>query len=94
MSSKPGPEMKEPTPKQVVQFVRQHRKPFVTSSDVADNFPDVSDRTLRERLNDLVEDGELKVRKVGANSKVWFDPGYSSEETASASCRLPSSESQ
>jgi len=94
MSPEHGPEMKEPTPMQVLQFVRQHRKPFVTSSDVAENFPEVSDRTLRGRLNSLVEDGKLEVRKVGANSKVWFDPGYSSEETAAASCSFPSSESQ
>lgn len=64
--------MSEPSHKDVLQFVRQNSCPFVTSNDVAEQFNDVHDRTIRERLNDLVGQGELQMRKVGASAKVWY----------------------
>lgn len=95
MSSKPGPKMKEPTPAQVLQFVRQNSKPFVTTTDVAKQFPEVSSKTVRERLNELEETSELEVRQVGANSKVWYIPDQSSSSSrASESRSFPESESQ
>jgi len=66
--------MQEPYHEQVYEFVSEHRKPFVTSSDVSEQFPQVSARTVRERLSDLVDDGRLKVREVGGASKVWYLP--------------------
>lgn len=94
MSSKPGPKMKEPTPSQVLQFVRQNSKPFVTTNDVAERFPDVSSKTVRERLNDLQEQSELEVRQVGANSKVWYISSQSSSPSASESRSFPESDNQ
>jgi len=87
--------MQDPTPSEVLQFVRDHSKPFVTSEDVDDHFDEVTDRTLRDRLNMLVKENELEVRTVGANSKVWYCPSYSSKYgPADASRRFPSSDSQ
>lgn len=95
MSSKPGPDMKEPTPSQVFQFVRRNSKPFVTTNDVASRFNNVSSKTVRERLKTLEERGELEVRKVGANSKVWYIPGQTdSSSNASERRRFPASDSQ
>jgi DeoR/GlpR family transcriptional regulator of sugar metabolism len=58
---------------------------------VAKEFPEVADRTVRKRLNDLVEQGDLKRRKVGAAAKVWYLPD---QRSASASNSSPSSVNQ
>lgn len=96
MSSKPGPDMKEPTHQQVLQFVRQNSKPFVTTSDVSDRFSGVSSKTVRERLKTLEEQSELNMRRVGANSKVWFIPPdqESSSDTDAESRSFPRSDNQ
>lgn len=64
--------MSDPTHSEVLQFVQEQSCPFVTSSDVAGQFPDVSGRTVRKRLNDLVKRGEIQSRKIGAGAKVWY----------------------
>jgi len=87
--------MKSPTPRQVLQFVGQNRKPFVTTADVSGEFPEVSSKTIRDRLNSLVEKEMLNVRQVGANSKVWYiKSGRYSDIEASESLCFPESESQ
>ena len=91
MSSKRGPKMSEPTYSEVLGFVQENSCPFVTSGDVAEQFPEVSHRTVRKRLNDLVERGELRRRKVGAHAKVWYLPD---QRKASAKSSSPSSVSQ
>jgi len=73
MSTKPGPDMSEPYHQDVKQVVQEQSEPFVTTSDVAEVFPDVSHRTIRKRLNDLVDQGKLRCREIGANSKVWYE---------------------
>ena len=72
MSTRRGPKMSEPHHDEILHFVQRHDCPFVTSSDVAEQFPQVSDRTIRKRLDDLVEQGKLKQRRVGAHAKVWY----------------------
>lgn len=90
MSAKRGPKMSDPSHDDVLQFVQRNSCPFVTTSDVAEEFDEVHDRTIRKRLNDLVEREELKMREVGANAKVWYEPNYVCE----ANSRSPSSLSQ
>lgn len=90
MSAKRGPKMSEPSHDDVLQFVQRNSCPFVTSGDVAERFDEVHDRTIRKRLNDLVESGRLEMRKVGANAKVWYVPDYDTD----ASLRSPSSLNQ
>ncbi len=72
MSTKPGPNMKEPSPESVYQFVQEQDRPFVTSKEVAEEFGTVSRRTINERLNSLHEDGRLQKRKIGGNAVVWY----------------------
>jgi len=72
MSTKPGPDMKDPTPESVYQFVQEQDRPFVTSKDVAERFSTVSRRTINERLNTLYKDGRLQKREIGANAVVWY----------------------
>ncbi|MHC3437488.1 GAF domain-containing protein [Natrialbaceae archaeon A-gly3] len=45
----------------------------VTTPEVADGF-DCTQRTIYNRLETLVDDGVLKTKKVGANSRVWWRP--------------------
>jgi len=76
MASTPGPDMQEPHHDQVLnwveQFVSQNTKPFVQTTDVAEQFQQVSKRTVYKRLKDLHEREELERRDVGANSTVWW----------------------
>lgn len=95
MGAKPGRKMSEPTHEEVMEFVRRHKKPFVKTPDVAEAFdgPDgPCDRTLRNRLNDLVDRGELEKTWVGAGAVVWWEEPQNSSDSASRS--LPASESQ
>jgi hypothetical protein len=59
---------------EVLQFVRENSEPFASTEDVANAFPEVTARTIRMRLNDLVDCGEIEVREVGGNAKVWYVP--------------------
>lgn len=79
MSSTRGAKMADPSYEDVLQFVQENSRPFVTSSDVAEEFDSVSDRTIRKRLNRLVDREELNHRKVGAHAKVWYVDNQSSE---------------
>lgn len=45
----------------------------LTASDIMDAVG-CSRRTAHNKLNDLVEDGSLKTRKVGSRSRVWWVP--------------------
>jgi len=74
MSSKPGPKMSDPTHQDVLQFVHRNSAPFVTTNDVAEEFEDVTRKTVISRLHDLADEGELDRRKVGAAAKVWYIP--------------------
>lgn len=80
--------MVNPTYDQVIQFVRKHDRPFVTSREVAERFDSVSRRTINNRLNTLHERGQLGKRKIGARSVVWYP------QTAVDSASRPASESQ
>jgi len=75
MSSNRGPDMADPMPEQVKQFVLENesvRSPFVTSTDVSEQFSGVSKRTIHKRLQRLAERGEIERRKIGANTIVWY----------------------
>lgn len=52
---------------------RTDRARPLTASDVMDAL-DCSRRTAHNKLNELVEDGALETRKVGARGRVWWVP--------------------
>jgi hypothetical protein len=90
MSSRRGPKMKEPTHEQVYQFLQQHPKPFAKTSRVAEEYPGPSERTIRERLRDLRDDGRIRATRVG-DALVWWLEDYSPEDASSA---RPASDNQ
>lgn len=53
----------------------------LTASDIMEAV-DCSRRTAHNKLNELVDRGELKTRKVGSRSRVWWVPIKSSRHTA------------
>ncbi|WP_254522568.1 HTH domain-containing protein [Natrinema caseinilyticum] len=52
---------------------REDRGRPLTASDVMEHL-DCSRRTAHNKLNELVEDGALQTRKVGARGRVWWVP--------------------
>jgi len=69
--------MADPKPEQVKRFVCENdsvRSPFVTSADVSEQFDAVSKRTIHKRLETLAARDDIKRRKIGANTVVWY-PG-------------------
>jgi DeoR/GlpR family transcriptional regulator of sugar metabolism len=64
--------MSEPHHDGVLKFVQQKNEPFAATEDVAEAFDGVSDRTIRKRLNDLVERGDLRCREIGSG-KVFYE---------------------
>lgn len=76
MSSKPGPNMSEPSHERVLQFVREQGCPFTTTKEVSEEFSSVSRRTINKRLNELHDEGELNKRQIGAQAVVWYLERY------------------
>jgi hypothetical protein len=62
---------------------RADRARPVTAGDVADAL-DCSRRTAHNKLGELVDRGDLKTRKVGARSRVWWVPIPADEEASRA----------
>ena len=90
MSVQPGPEMTNPTPAEVLQFVQQKERPFVKTKEVAERFDQIERRTVFNRLEKLVEQGDLVKYKVTKNVAVWYTP----DQISSPNRRSPSSDSQ
>jgi Fe2+ or Zn2+ uptake regulation protein len=90
MSVQPGPEMTDPTPEEVLQFVQEKERPFVKTKEVAENFEQIERRTVFNRLEKLVERGDLVKHKVTENVAVWYTP----DQLSSPNRRSPSSDSQ
>jgi len=82
--------MSHPHYNDVLEFVQQNSAPFVTTSDVAERFDEVTERTIRERLNGLVEQERLRSRNVGGKAKVF----YETQSAASDSSDSPASLNQ
>ena len=72
--------MSDPQPEQVYQFVLQNRKPFATTSDVAEEFEEVSKKTVWKRLDKLEAAGKIRKEKIGANAVVWYPPCQAVED--------------
>jgi len=74
----------------VEQCLRENDYPWVETPEVTEVF-DASDRTVRERLNDLEKEERIDVRQCGASAKVWYIAERYSPHVSAAS---PSSETQ
>jgi predicted ArsR family transcriptional regulator len=64
---------------EVRRFVAEHEDPIVKASEVADEF-DVTSQAANYRLNQLVERGDVRAKRMGRSAKAYWVP-----EGASAS---------
>lgn len=61
-----------------------NNKPFVTTKEVA-SIVGCTAETARQKLNQLTNQGALESQKVGARAKVWFDPQWTTHNSADMS---------
>lgn len=62
---------------ELLAIFREAREPVLTASEVAEGLP-IGRRAVHKRLRDLEARGELKSKKVGGRSAVWWAPGHTS----------------
>lgn len=74
MGAKSGRKAQKMEPEEVVSFVREHKEPAVTASEIAENFG-ATGRAARYRLKQLEEAGEVHSKKVGSSAKIWYVVG-------------------
>ena len=76
MSEGPGrrPEFSN---KEILAVFQSSSDPVLTTSEIASQF-EITHRGVRDRLEKLEEDGQIKSKKVGARAKVWWDPTHTS----------------
>lgn len=55
----------------ILRLIRLREEPFATKSDLVDQM-EVGSKQTRNRLDDLVEKGYLKVEKVGTTNVYWL----------------------
>ena len=65
---------------------REDRARPLTASDIMEAL-DCSRRTAHNKLNELVDEGVLRTRKVGSRSRVWWVPIENSDRQPRASDR-------
>jgi len=83
--------MSEPTYEDVLEFVWENSCPFVTTGDVAEEFEEVSKKTVWKRLDKLEAAGKIQKEKIGANAVVWYPPCQAVEDAKASN---PSSDIQ
>lgn len=63
------------TNEDILTVFRLSSDPVLTTSEVASEF-EITHRGVRDRLEQLEEQGLLESKKVGARAIVWWDPEY------------------
>jgi len=71
MSDDKMPRTKSIPDNQILREFANSPGPVATAPDLAERLPLTRD-AIRRRLNQMVEDGRLKKRKVGANAVVYY----------------------
>ncbi len=74
MSDGPGRKPKI-TDDEILAVFRSSSDPVLTTSEVSSEF-DITHRGVRDRLEQLEENGLLESKKVGARAIVWWDPEH------------------
>jgi len=72
MSEGPG-RSPEITDEEILDVFRSASDPVLTTSEVAAEF-ELTHRGVRDRLDNLAEEGTLNSKDVGARAKVWWVP--------------------
>jgi len=58
---------------EVIEFMLQHERPFVTAEDIVNHF-DCGRSTANERLKEIHDDGEIRRKEIGARAVVYWHP--------------------
>lgn len=74
MSNGPGRSPKI-SDSEILEIFRSSTDPVLTTSEVASEV-DITHRGIRDRLENLEDEGLLESKKVGARGKVWWDPSH------------------
>lgn len=74
MTNGPGRKPKV-TNDEILDVFRSSSDPVLTTSEVASEF-DITHRGVRDRLEQLEDNGLLESKKVGAKAIVWWDPEH------------------
>lgn len=57
----------------VLEVMRQSDEPFITVGEITKQV-DVTKKTVHDRLQELVDEGEVHRKKVGARAVIWWLP--------------------
>jgi len=71
MSVETESKSKKTTMNEVLEFVRTHKEPVVTASEVADEF-DMTNAAANYRLKQLKRDDKVVEKTAGSSAKVWY----------------------
>ena len=74
MNDGPGRKPKT-TDEAILKVFRSSTDPVLSTSEVASEL-DITHRGVRDRLENLEDEGKLKSKKVGARAMVWWDPKH------------------
>jgi len=74
MSETPG-RSPDVTDDELLEVFRMTSDPVLTTAEIAENF-DITHRGIRDRLEKLEQQGDLKSKKAGARALVWWDPSH------------------
>jgi len=59
------------TDDEIVDWMRESPDPAFTTSEIAEVF-DMTVEGMRNRLNDLADEGRIKVKKPGTRTAIWW----------------------
>lgn len=63
------------TDEEILDVFRSSSDPVLTTREVASEV-DITHRGVRDRLEQLEEEGKVMSKKVGARAMVWWDPKH------------------
>lgn len=76
--SKPGPDPSV-SDEAILSIFIESSDPVLTATEAAEQIP-LTRRGLYNRLKNLEKEGEIRSKKVGGRTTVWWVPGHTSTE--------------
>jgi len=58
---------------EIVEVMENHSEPFMTLGEIADQV-DVTKGTVHRRIQEMVNAGDVRKKKVGAKAVIWWLP--------------------
>lgn len=72
--TRPGPKPKV-SDQELLSIIRESDDPVVTATEIAEQI-EIGRRSTYDRLVKLEERGEVRSKKVGGRTTVWWAPGH------------------